>query len=102
MAEHENELETWNVPRFLGKRYYNGTIAVLMGVIGILMLLLYRSEKGRADCQDELKDVNSNSQKYLEKWADKAFDQRYKEKEQEKASKVEELKAVVDTIKKKI
>lgn len=99
--EHENELKTWHVPRSHGKWYYPGAIAVLMAVISILVTLLWRAEKERRACQNELRDLNNSNRDYLEKWADKAFDERYKEKEQENTPKVEELKAVVDSIKNK-
>lgn len=102
MAEqHQNELTTWGVPRSQGKKYYAGTVAVLMGVISVLMMLLYRSEQGRTACQEELRDERNSSRDYLKEWANKAFDERYKEKQKEMEPKVDEIKASVDSIKNK-
>ncbi len=101
MADEQNEMKTFNVPRSHGKWYYPGVISVLMGVISILISLLYNAERERRACQNELREEQKNSRDYLKDWANKAFDERYEEKKKEMDPKVDELKAVIDSLKKK-
>ena len=94
-------MRAWNVPKSWGKWLYLGTISVLLGVINILGLIINDQRKETRDCRAELKQVQEVNQRQLWEWANKAFDQRYEEKKGELTPRVEELKAIVDSIKNK-